>query len=74
VFLNVPLIMSVYIAGLLPLNTRLIIEHQASFDNLGIQAVDLFSWGIFKKYEACDKTWYQVYEERVKFEELVCGI
>lgn len=60
-----------HLAGLLPLHTRLIIEHQSSLDNSGIQAVDLFSWGIFKKYEAGDETWYQVYQDRVKVEESI---
>lgn len=59
-----------HLAGLLPLKTKLIIEHQSSFDNFGIQAVDLFCWGIFKKYESADENWYQVYKERIQLEEI----
>ena len=36
---------------LLPLNIDLNISHLTSQESTGLQAVDLFSWGIFRKYE-----------------------
>ncbi len=36
---------------LLPLNIDLNISHFTSQESTGLQAVDLFSWGIFRKYE-----------------------
>ena len=37
--------------ALLPLNIDLNISHLTSQESTGLQAVDLFSWGIFRKYE-----------------------
>lgn len=31
----------------------------------GLQAVDLFCWGIFRKYERGETTWYDVFRERI---------
>lgn len=39
---------------LLPLNTALNISHLTSEESAELQAVDLFSWGIFRKYENND--------------------
>lgn len=58
-----------YLAGLLPLTTRIKIDHQTSTDSACLQAVDLFSWGIYKKYEKGDESWYSVYQKRIKIEE-----
>jgi hypothetical protein len=57
-----------HIASLLPLNIRLIIEHQTSCETPGIQAVDVFSWGIFKKYQSNDIDWYDRYKDRIMLE------
>jgi hypothetical protein len=40
--------------ALLSLNTDLNISHLTSQESTGLQAVDLFSWGIFRKYEYND--------------------
>jgi hypothetical protein len=45
------------------------IYHYISHENWGLQAVDLFSWGIYRKYEKSDREWYDVFKERVKYEE-----
>jgi len=42
-----------------PLN----IDHAASSDNPGLQAIDLFAWGIYRKYEKGDLVWYEVFKE-----------
>lgn len=53
--------------ALLPLNTDLNILHLTSQESTGLQAVDLFSWGIFRKYENNDIEWYKVYGDKVRF-------
>lgn len=47
-----------------PLN----IDHSASNEDAYLQAVDLFPWGIFRKYEREDPEWLSVFEEKVQFE------
>lgn len=54
--------------ALLPLNTNLNISHLTSQESAGLQAVDMFSWGIFRKYENNDNEWYDVYRHKVSFE------
>ena len=54
--------------ALLPLNTNLNIAHLTSLESTGLQAVDLFSWGIFRKHENADNEWYNVYRHKVRFE------
>jgi hypothetical protein len=54
--------------SLLPLNIPLNIYHESSQENPGLQAVDLFCWGIFRKYEMRSLEWYRVYREKIVFE------
>ena len=56
------------IEGLLPLNTGLMVEHLNSQESSGLQAVDLFCWGIFRKYEFDDPGWYEIYRSKVRYE------
>ena len=56
------------IEALLPLNTGFAIEHLTSKESAGLQAVDLFCWGIFRKYEFGDSDWYRVYISRIRYE------
>ncbi len=51
----------------LPLNTILDIDHLASHESAGLQAVDLFCWGIARKDSAGDDEWYQTYRSKVRF-------
>ena len=45
-------------------------EHRLSHDYLGLQAVDLFAWGIFQKYERGDMDWFDVFaSDKVTFDE-----
>ena len=53
----------------LPLNVPLNIHHNLSHDEAGLQAVDLFCWGIFRKYELNDIKWYEVFDSKIQFEE-----
>ncbi len=54
--------------SLLLLNVPLNIYHESSQENAGLQAVDLFCWGIYRKYEALDLEWYQLYQGNIVFE------
>ncbi len=54
--------------ALLPLNTALQIEHLTSQQCPGLQAVDLFCWGIFRKYESNDFRWYQIFADRIIYQ------
>ena len=47
--------------ALLPLDVPLNIYHEHSHENAGLQAVDLFCWGVFRKYEHGDLDWYREY-------------
>lgn len=54
----------------LPPQIPLNIYHAPSEENAGVQAVDLFCWGIFRKYERQDLEWYRVFQGKVRFETL----
>ena len=45
------------------------IKHQDSRQYYGLQVVDLFSWGIFRRYEKKDSEWFNIFKEKVAFEE-----
>jgi hypothetical protein len=32
------------------------------------QAADLFSWGIFRKYEKRDTEWYKIFNSKIRYE------
>lgn len=54
--------------AMMPLASKLYINHERSQENAGLQAVDLFCWGVYRKYEHNDSNWYQIYEENIYFE------
>ena len=56
--------------ALLPLNTKLDIDHLASHESAGLQSVDMFCWGIARKDDSGDGEWYQVYRGKVRFETI----
>ena len=56
------------IEALLPLNTALNVEHLNSMESTGLQAVDLFCWGIARKYEYSDFEWYNIFRHRIAYE------
>ena len=47
---------------------RLNFDHVLSHVDNGIQAADMFCWGIFRKYEKDDEVWYNLFRDRIKFE------
>ena len=44
------------------------IKHKNSCSDYGLNAVDLFSWGIFRKHERKDWEWYNIFKEKIKFD------
>lgn len=55
----------------LPRNIPLEIFPVASDESRGIQAVDLFCWGIYRKYEVSDLTWYRAFSPKIHVEALL---
>lgn len=55
------------------LNRRIsIIIHHYDSQAVGeLQAVDLFAWGIFRKYEKNDMEWYKLYKDRIQLEHVL---
>ncbi len=51
-------------------NIPLNIKHSLSHENLGLQAVDMFAWGIFRKYEKKDFEWFNTYKDKVSFDDV----
>ncbi len=45
------------------------IDHLSSHHDAILQAVDLFAWGIFRKYERSDTEWYDIFREKVHYDE-----
>ena len=56
--------------GRLDPKVALNIDHMLSEQEPGLQAVDLFGWGIFRKYEKNDEKWRRVFSEKVIFDEV----
>lgn len=54
----------------IPLSAVLKISHLKSEASPGIQAIDLFSWGIYRKYNSGDEEWYNVFKDRIVFEDI----
>lgn len=59
-----------YIEAALPLNTSFSVEHLGSHEDPGLQAVDLFCWGINRKYKDRDMQWYSIFEDKIKYENV----
>ena len=55
----------------LPRNIPLEIFSVSSDESRGIQAVDLFCWGIYRKYEISDLTWYHAFTPKIRAEILL---
>ncbi len=48
----------------------LCISHDLSHESLGLQAVDMFAWGIFRKYERKDLLWFNVFKNKLSYDGL----
>lgn len=49
-------------------NTLLTIHHRHSFADPGLQATDMFGWGIYRKYQQNEIEWYEVFSQRIALE------
>jgi hypothetical protein len=58
------------LASRLPPEVRLRITHEDSVNNHGLQAADLFCWGIFRKHERGDNRWYEVFQGKVRYDRV----
>lgn len=52
----------------LPMNTSMYIVHERSDLSAGLQAVDLFCYGIVRKRFSSDSSWYSEYASKIKTE------
>lgn len=50
---------------LLPINISINIQHKLSHDLAGLQAVDLFCYGISRKHALNDRQWYQIFSRHI---------
>lgn len=57
-----------HIRGRIPLNIPIRIDHLTSHESKGIQTVDVFSWGFFRKYERGDMEWYNCFKDKITLE------
>lgn len=53
----------------LPPSAKLDVFHWSSQDTPGLQAADVFCWGIFQKYERKDEAWLAVFREKLMLDE-----
>lgn len=56
--------------ALLPLDALLQIDHLSSEENAGLQAVDLFCWGISRKDNFNEIDWFNCYSDKVRFDTI----
>jgi hypothetical protein len=54
----------------IPPQVPLIIKHNYSHENKPLQAVDLFAWGIYHKYERGDVEWYDMFRGKIAYEQV----
>lgn len=59
-----------YVEGMLPLNTGFRVDHLNSHEDPVLQAVDMFSWGIARKYKLGDTQWYDVFRGKIAYEDV----
>lgn len=58
-----------YLKRQLNLEIPFFIHHYSSSASRGLQAVDLFCWGIYRKYEHQDVELYQAFESAISYEK-----
>jgi hypothetical protein len=53
---------------LIPLHLPFEQYHTLSYEHKGLQAADLFCWGVYRKYERGDNIWYKYFQDKIKAE------
>lgn len=61
------------VKALLDPQVPLDIFHVHSHESPGLQAVDMFAWGFYRKYERGDREWYDVFREKTRCDRLYRG-
>lgn len=56
---------------ILPLTSIVTMEQIPSTSDYALQAVDLFSYGMFSKYEFSQTDWYEMFEDKIYSEVLI---
>jgi hypothetical protein len=59
-----------HIKGRIEPRVPLDLYHWTSHENKGLQAVDSFSWGIFRKYEKNDCKWLDIFKEKIRYDSV----
>ncbi|MGE3920517.1 MAG: DUF3800 domain-containing protein [Gammaproteobacteria bacterium] len=59
-----------HLTARLPSCVKFDISHEPSHENAGLQAVDLFCWGIAKKYSDNNEDWYSYFKEKIAYEDI----
>jgi hypothetical protein len=54
-----------YLEGKIDPRVKLHINHLCSQDNYGLQAVDMFCYGIFLKFERDKDEWFEVFKDKI---------
>ena len=54
-----------HIENTFSLDTQIYITHENSQNNLGLQAVDMFCWGIQRKENSGDDEWYRLFDSKI---------
>jgi hypothetical protein len=62
--------LSLHLKAVIDPKAILDIDHSLSHEEKAIQAVDMFAWGIFRKYEERDTKWYNLFKRKIAFEEV----
>lgn len=60
---------SANLEGLVDPRVPVSIDHLTSHQEYGLQAVDLFTWGVHRKYEKGDSRWYDLFSEKISFDK-----
>jgi len=55
--------------GKLSPSVPLDISHRLSHEDFGVQVADLFSWGVFQKYERRNTEWYDVFKDKIRYDQ-----
>ena len=64
------LYMANQLEAMLPLNAQLQIDHLSSEENAGLQAVDMFCWGIARKDDVNETECFNCFSDKVKFDTI----
>lgn len=59
-----------HLGTIIPFKTKLYISHEDSKNNTGLQAVDMFCWGITRKHHLHDKEWYEKFKKHILLERI----